>query len=539
MRNLVIGCVVLFAMAGSALSETQEPPKGLAVDLGGGVKLDLVSIPAGSFTMGDASYKSAHKVTITKPFHLGKYEVTQEQWKAVMGDNPSRFKSPRNPVESVSWDDCQQFLIKLNAKAGGQGGKFVLPTEAQWEYACRAGSTGKFCFGDDEARLGDYAWCSSSSDDKPHSVGEKKPNAFGLYDMHGNVWEWCQDWYGKYDVKAVDDPIGPTTGSGHVIRGGGWDIYAGDCRSADRGAFTPGYRFRDLGFRVSRVPVDTVAETSPPDSAVSLKVQPISPGTTVQATDRNAVLPDQSKKPSEPSKELTVDLDKGVTLELVLIPAGEFLMGSSESDRDADREKPQHKVRITKPFYLGKYLVTQEQWKAVMGDNPSEFKGPKNPVEQVRWDDCQKFLLKLNAKTGGQGGKFVLPTEAQWEYACREGSTGKFCFGDDEKQLGEYAWYRYNSGDKTHGVGEKKPNAWGLYDMHGNVWEWCADWYGAYGAEAADDPSGPTTGPYRVSRGGSWFDVGRFCQSAFRNYFGPGFRYNFLGLRVARVPADK
>ena len=154
MKNFVIGCFVFFAMAGPTLSETKDPPKGLAVDLGGGVKLDMVLIPAGSFTMGDDLWKPAHKVTITKPFHLGKYEVTQEQWEAVMGSNPSHFKGPKNPVEKVSWADCQQFLIKLNAKTGGRGGKFVLPTEAQWEYACRAGSTGKFCFGDDEKQLG-------------------------------------------------------------------------------------------------------------------------------------------------------------------------------------------------------------------------------------------------------------------------------------------------------------------------------------------------------------------------------------------------
>ena len=165
MRNVAIGCLVLFTMAGTAFSETKEPPKTLTVDLGGGVKLDLVLIPTGSFTMGDAaspgfehSEVPAHKVTITKPFYLGKYEVTQEQWEAVMGSNPSNFKGPKNPVEQVSWDDCQAFLDKLNTKSGGQGSKFVLPTEAQWEYACRAESTGKFCFGDDEKQLGEYAW---------------------------------------------------------------------------------------------------------------------------------------------------------------------------------------------------------------------------------------------------------------------------------------------------------------------------------------------------------------------------------------------
>jgi formylglycine-generating enzyme required for sulfatase activity len=177
-----------------------------------------------------------------------------------------------------------------------------------------------------------------------------------------------------------------------------------------------------------------------------------------------------------------VELSNGVKLEMVRIPAGEFMMGSPDSDKDAfSQEKPQHQVRITKPFYLGKYLVTQEQWEAVMGNNPSQFRGPKNPVEQVSWDVCQEFVKKLNAKSGPGGGKFQLPSEAQWEYACRAGSTTHYFFGDDkpyglpDKELDDYAWYDKNSGRKTHPVGAKKPNAWGLYDMHGNVEEWCQD----------------------------------------------------------------
>jgi formylglycine-generating enzyme required for sulfatase activity len=248
----------------------------------------------------------------------------------------------------------------------------------------------------------------------------------------------------------------------------------------------------------------------------------------------------------DPPKELTLDLGKGVKLELVRIPAGEFMMGSPDADKAAsDVEKPRHRVRISKPFYLGKYMVTQEQWEAVMGNHPSNFQGPKNPVEQVSWDDCQQFLGKLNARFSRQPqaplpdeGKFRLPSEAQWEYACRAGSTTQFYFGDDEKQLGQYAWYGENSGRKTHPVGEKKPNAWGLYDMHGNVWEWCQDWHdgGYYAKSPADDPTGPATGSDRVIRGGSWSLVAALCRSSCRFFYPPGFRFSRVGFRVARMP---
>ncbi len=240
-----------------------------------------------------------------------------------------------------------------------------------------------------------------------------------------------------------------------------------------------------------------------------------------------------------PPKELMVDLGNGVKLELVLIPAGEFMMGLPDSDKIGfDSEKPQHRVRITKPFYLGKYLVTQEQWKAVTGNNPSYFQGPKNPVETVSWDDCQKFLEKLYAKVGG--GKFRLPSEAQWEYACRAGSKTRYWFGDNESKLGDYAWYFANSGSKPHPVGEKKPNAWGLYDMHGNIWEWCQDWYdgGYYANSPTDDPTGPTTGSVRVYRGGHWYGLARDCRSASRDARGPGDHLGILGLRVSLIPAE-
>ena len=235
--------------------------------------------------------------------------------------------------------------------------------------------------------------------------------------------------------------------------------------------------------------------------------------------------------------EIDVDLGKGVKLEMVLIPAGEFLMGSPESDKHArDDEKPQHRVRITKPFYLGKYLVTQEQWEAVTGNNPSQFKGRKNPVESVGWENCRPFCDMLTAKSRPVRGRFQLPTEAQWEYACRAGSTTRYCFGDDESGLGARAWY---NASQTYPVGEKQPNAWGLFDMHGNVWELCQDWYdgGYYAKSPKDDPRGPATGSYHVSRGGGWIDPAEFCRSAYR--YGPGIGNFTVGLRDSLVPSDK
>ena len=236
-------------------------------------------------------------------------------------------------------------------------------------------------------------------------------------------------------------------------------------------------------------------------------------------------------------KELAVDLGGGVKLEMVLIPAGEFMMGWPDSDEPAFLDaKPRHRVRISKPFYLGKYEVTQEQWQAIVGKNPSNFKGRTNPVENVSWDDCQVFLSRLNEKVGG--GKVGLPTEAQWEYACRAGSTTKWCFGNSDSVLGEYAWCEENSDGTPHPVGQKKPNAWGLYDMYGNVWEWCQDWFdkGYYGKSPLDDPTGPARGSGRVHRGGGWLADAMNCRtSAFRTGGGPTLRDETLGLRVCRV----
>jgi formylglycine-generating enzyme required for sulfatase activity len=208
-------------------------------------------------------------------------------------------------------------------------------------------------------------------------------------------------------------------------------------------------------------------------------------------------------------------------------------MGSSPIEKDRSQDEAQHRVTLTKGFYLGVYEVTQAQWQAVMGGNPSFSKGDNLPVEGVTWDDCQEFCKKLSAQ---EGKSYRLPTEAEWEYGCRAGTTTAFCFGDEVSQLGEYAWYWDNSGRRTQPVGQKKSNAWGLYDMYGNVGEWCQDWYGNYDGDAAD-PVGPGQASNRVVRGGSWDDDPRFCRSAIRGRFVPGSRLSILGCRLALVPS--
>jgi formylglycine-generating enzyme required for sulfatase activity len=217
-------------------------------------------------------------------------------------------------------------------------------------------------------------------------------------------------------------------------------------------------------------------------------------------------------------------------IDFVYCPAGTFMMGSNEKDD----EQPVHEVEISRGFWLGKYPVTQGQWEAVMGNNPSKFKrGDNYPVERVRWDDTRDFIDRLNEKQRAK--HYRLSTESEWEYGCRGGSTTTYCFGDDESKLKEYAWFDENSDDSTHPVGKKRPNDWGLYDMHGNVWEWVNDWYAPKNPKSQIDPVGPSMGSYRVLRGGGWGGYARGCRSADRYGLSPGDRHGGLGFRLLRI----
>ncbi len=218
------------------------------------IGIEFVAIEAGSFMMGNERYyddqKPVHEVRISKAFYMGKYPVTQSQWEAVMEGNPSHFNGPDLPVESVSWNEVQFFIKKLNEMEDTN--EYRLPTEAEWEYACRADTETEYYFGDDENQLGLYAWYYDNSDRKTHPVGQKLPNTWGLYDMHGNVWEWVQDWYDYYKNGYSTDPEGPDSGSGRVLRGGCWSNIAGNLRSADRGPNSPDSSNYGIGFRLAR-----------------------------------------------------------------------------------------------------------------------------------------------------------------------------------------------------------------------------------------------------------------------------------------------
>ena len=227
--------------------------------------------------------------------------------------------------------------------------------------------------------------------------------------------------------------------------------------------------------------------------------------------------------------EAKIDLGKGVKLEMVLIPAGKFMMGSPVSETGRRDIKAQHEVTLTKPFYIGKYEVTQDQWQVLMGSNPSQLKGARLPVTNVNWNDCQDFIRNLNENTNGG---YRLPIEAEWEYACRAGSKTVYSFRNSITKNDA----NYGPGGKIVAVGSYKPNAFGLNDMHGNVWEWCNDWYADYPAGALIDPKGPGTGERRVLRGGSINHVGLAARSSNRDFYTPTFQFNDYGFRLVRTP---
>ena len=475
-----------------ALFKFDANPSSMTLDCGNGVKLELVKIPEGTFMMGSKDIeKPIHQVSVPS-FYMGKYAVTQAEFEAVMGINPSSSYSQgaRLPVEQVSWKEVKKFCQKLSQKSGKQ---VRLPSEAEWEYACRAGTTTEYSFGD------------NITTEQVNFDGKKKvdvdrfnPNPWGLYQMHGNVWELCQDlWHGNYEGAPTDGGAWTIASSAfsnsnysRVRRGGSFISTATECRSSSRNVVGDIERRYDTGFRVA---FSTIKE-------------------------QNVV------------NELILDCGQGVILDLVKIPAGKFIMGS---DFSFD-EKPQHEVSLN-GFLIGKYAVTQAQWEAVMGKDLSvffKFKGSKLPVDTVRYDAANLFCENLTKITGRE---VRLPSEAEWEYACRAGTTTRFSFGDNiTKDQVNF------DGRKTVDVDRYAPNAWGIYQMHGNVYELCADIFhtsnsGGYVGAPTDGSvwEGSDLDEDYVVRGGDYFSREQSCRSASRFGLTPLLvARGSLGLRV-------
>ena len=261
-------------------------------------------------------------------------------------------------------------------------------------------------------------------------------------------------------------------------------------------------------------------QAAKPSPAKKKTIQPAKPSGGQRSTSNSA---------ASSSANAKLNL-KNLTANMVYVSGGTFTMGAtSEQGSEADsNEKPTHSVTLSS-FYICKYEVTQALWEAVMGSNPSNWKGANLPVETVSWDDCQTFIRKVNALTGKN---FRLPTEAEWEFAARGGNNSRGYKYAGSNNIETVAWYYGNSGSKTHAVGTKYPNELGIYDMSGNVWEWCQDWYDSYSSASQTNPTGASSGSHRVLRGGCWGDYAGGCRSSFRFGSTPGYRYNYGGLRL-------
>jgi len=605
---------------------------GRIIALPGDVPLELVWVPSGTFQMGrypgeadsDAGEDPQHPVTLAYGYWMGKYEITQQQWLAVRGSWPRTFPNSGTglgdsyPAYNITWDDAKDFITTLNAHivSSGQGPLTVrLPSEAEWEYACRAGTTTRFYWGDDPActEIDAYAWYTdNNSPNGTKPVGGKTANALGLYDMSGNVYEWCEDDYHSSYTGAPADGgayIDAPRGLYRIVRGGCWIAPARCGRSAYRDISMPDSWYNVIGFRLAAVPTQVLSfainggAVTTADPVVTLDNATTNSPTEYMASE----LPDFSGatwQPYDTAPSFTLSFAEGgmktvyfkvrneagesapvsdtinlpwrtitlpgdVPLELVWVPAGSFQMGRYPGEQDSfDWEDPQHPVTLVYGFWMGKYEITQQQWLAVRGSWPGETPsvqpsamyglGNSYPAYYLSWNDAKDFIIALDAHivTSGQGPLTVrLPSEAEWEYACRAGTTTRFYCGDAPAcdgvcsdcaagtlpgNLGDYLWYCGNEsplGSKP--VGGKLPNAFGLYDMHGNAREWCEDdtHYDYLGAPADGNPwvESPRTA-YRILRGGSFSELITYSRSACRGSYPTDLRDLDTGFRLAALP---
>ena len=551
------------AIIGLILDEQSSHIKTFTV---GDVSFNMVEVDGGSF-------KSIHSPQVTlSPFAIGQTEVTQALWEAVMGSNPSYFNGdsrpggPDNPVEDVSWDNCQEFIAKLNEMTGKT---FRLPSEAEWEFAARGGNYShgyKYAGSDDKDEV---AWHRNNSGHRTHPVAELLSNELGLYDMSGNVEEYCLDGWGNnyFCSNPLTNPILPTTDGEHVACGGSWN-YTGSLVSSVPASLA--WPARGLRLAMGEPAYDTPLSLSKYETEIKdglFDVVTIAGGSGLYQVncDNNDALTVSHKDTTIRLDAIEVgtanvtvcDLTTGeqatvaVTLNpsefvmekftigdekfaMIKVDGGTFLMGATpEQEPEAtDDERPVHEVTLSS-FYIGQTEVTVGLWKAVMGYCPipsylpEHDHDPRMPARFISWDDCQEFIAKLNEMTGRT---FRMPTEAEWEFAARGGnySHGYKYAGSDN--LDDIAIYEPQS---TLFVRTSSPNELGLYEMSGSMWEWCQDWFGPYGSEPLVNPVGPESGTYRVIRGGCylWTDP-TFCRVSYRTGIDPATDNSNIDLRL-------
>ena len=560
----------------------------------GGVVYAFLWVPGGSFQMGSSNDDSRrytnellHGVTLSHGFWMLESEVTQTLWQTVMEDNPSVFRGAELPVEGVSWNLCKQFVERLNEKAAN-GYKFRLPTEAEWERACLADSADSVS----ESEMDDVCWNFQNSGGKTHAVKNKKPNAWGFYDMLGNVSEWCEDLYGAYPDFPIKDPKGaaPENSKNRVCRGGSWNHNARACRAAFRDRNNPSFDGRgSVGLRLvleaesswtveiidsgihtpeeeARIAEEEKAAAERAEAeriaAEEREAAERAEAERIAAEEREAAeralaerIAAEEREAAEraeaaarayaeygrlaeelgaKSKKVTIFGDEYV-FRLLPSPQTSFIMGSPSGEIGRNSDEKQHTVSFKGEVWALESEVPQSLWNRVMNDNPSRFQGENLPVENVSWFDCQRFIEKIQVECPAPDGfEYSLPTEAEWEYASRadvEGSENGAPFGGD--RLTELGWCLDNSGNMTHDVRSMKPNAWGFYDMHGNVAEWCLDAYSSNYSIGTNPLAVSTRNDCeRVCRGGAWNSPAYACRCSARDKKEPFYRDNSVGLRL-------
>ena len=609
-----------------------------------------IKVEKGSFIMGDnwgdgeKDEKPTHKVTFTYDFHIGEYEVTFDEYdtfcEATGKTKPtdSDWGRGSRPVINITWWDAIAYCNWLSEKeklpkAYNSEGNLLdkygslttnpsevigyrLPTEAEWEYAARGGNKSEGYKYSGSNDFDEVAWHKDNSEDKTHKVGTKAPNELGIYDMSGNVWEWCSDTWYEYTEAQIINPYS-TSSSDQIGRGGCWANESRYLRMAYRFKRSRSFAFNFLGFRIcrtepyegeNRVPLEPYNPRPSHNgfsslTSVTLEWDSYDPdGDTMTycvyfdtSTTLRKTLVDNKTDSSALANGLSfgttyywkvvVEDSEGATTEgpvwsfityadillynpsstvpaLVLVEKGSFPMGDTRGEGGSD-ESPPHKVMITSDFYIGKFEVTFNEYDAfceATGKSKPSDEGwgrESRPVINVSWWDAIAYcnwlsekeklpkaydsdgnLLDKDGRITIDPSKVVgyrLPTEAEWEYTARGGNKSKGYKYSGSDNVGDVAWYDSNSGSKTQKVGGKTPNELGLYDMSGNVWEWCSDWYGNYSSSAQTNPYNSTVGSDRVYRGGCWGNIAACVRVAYRGSRPPTDTYYYLGFRICRT----